>query len=103
MLTLFVTLTLENLPDQIALGRRLSDWTILHFVSYALVAAVLIFNILIGVVINSLEEARAIGAARERADRLERADPDEPVIEERIAEMREALARLAVDVRRGRV
>jgi voltage-gated sodium channel len=103
MLTLFVTLTLENLPDQIALGRRLSDWTILYFVSYALVAAFLIFNILIGVVINSLEEARAIEAARERADRLERTDPDEPVIEERIAEVREALDRLEADVRRGRL
>ena len=59
MLTLFVALTLENLPEQLALGRELSDWTILYFVSYALVAAFLVFNILIGVVINSLEEARA--------------------------------------------
>jgi voltage-gated sodium channel len=103
MLTLFVTLTLENLPDQIALGRELSDWTILYFVSYALVAAFLIFNILIGVVINSLEEARAIEHARERADRLEDADPEEPVVEERIAEVREALDRLEADVKRGRV
>jgi voltage-gated sodium channel len=103
MLTLFVTLTLENLPDQIALGRELSDWTILYFVSYALIAAFLLFNILIGVVINSLEEARAIEHARERADRLEHGDPDEPVIEERIAEVRDALDRLEADVRRGRV
>ena len=103
MLTLFVTLTLENLPDQIAMGRRLSDWTILYFVSYSLVAAFLIFNILIGVVINSLEEARAIEHARERADRLEHGDPEEPVIEERIAEVREALDRLEADVKRGRV
>ena len=103
MLTLFVTLTLENLPDQIALGRELSDWTILYFVSYALVAAFLIFNILIGVVINSLEEARAIEHARERADRLEHADSEEPVVEERIAEVREALDRLEADVKRGRV
>ncbi len=76
MLTLFVTLTLENLPDQIALGRALSDWTILYFISYALIAAFLIFNILIGVVINSLEEARAIEHARERADRLEHGDAE---------------------------
>jgi voltage-gated sodium channel len=103
MLTLFVTLTLENLPDQIALGRELSEWTILYFVSYALVAAFLLFNILIGVVINSLEEARAIEHARERADRLEHGDPEEPVIEERIAEVREALDRLEADVKRGRV
>jgi voltage-gated sodium channel len=103
MLTLFVTLTLENLPGQIALGRRLSDWTILYFVSYALVAAFLIFNILIGVVINSLEEARAIEHARERTDRLEHGDPEEPVIEERIADVREALDRLEADVKRGRL
>jgi voltage-gated sodium channel len=103
MLTMFVTLTLENLPDQIALGRELSDWTILYFVSYALIAGFLLFNILIGVVINSLEEARAIEHARERADRLEHGDPAEPVIEERIAEVRDALDRLEADVKRGRV
>jgi voltage-gated sodium channel len=102
MLTLFVTLTLENLPDQLALGRELSEWTIVYFVSYALVAAFLIFNILIGVVINSLEEARAIEHARERADRLERGEPDEPVVEERIVELREALDRLEADLRRER-
>jgi voltage-gated sodium channel len=103
MLTLFVTLTLENLPQQIALGRELSDWTILYFVSYALVAAFLIFNILIGLVINSLEEARAIEHARERAYRLEHGDPEEPVVEERMAEVREALDRLEADIKRGRV
>ncbi len=102
MLTLFVTLTLENLPDQLALGRELSEWTIVYFVSYALVAAFLLFNILIGVVINSLEEARAIEHARERADRLERGEPAEPVIEERIVELRDALDRLEADLTRVR-
>jgi voltage-gated sodium channel len=90
MLTLFVTLTLENLPDQLALGRELSDWTIIYFVSYALLAAFLIFNILIGVVINSLEEARTIEHARERADRLE----------DRLADVRAALDLLETEVRR---
>jgi voltage-gated sodium channel len=33
MLTLFVTLTLENLPEQIKLGRELSEWTLLYFIS----------------------------------------------------------------------
>src|ERR1044072_5832041 len=79
MLTLSVTLTLENLPEQIPLGRELSDWTIVYFVSYALIAAFLIFNILIGAVINSLEEARAIGHARARADRPEARAAAEPV------------------------
>ena len=102
MLTLFVTLTLENLPEQIELGRGLSDWTLIYFISYALIAAFLIFNILIGVVINSLEEARAIEHARERADRIEHGDPAEPVLEERIAEMRQALDALEADLKRAR-
>jgi len=101
MLTLFVTLTLENLPDQLALGRELSDWTILYFVSYALVAAFLIFNILIGVVINSLEEARAIEHARERADALEHGGPAGPTVEERVLAVREALDDLEADLKRS--
>jgi voltage-gated sodium channel len=100
MLTLFVTLTLENLPQQLAMGRELSDWTILYFVSYALVAAFLIFNILIGVVINSLEEARAIEHARERAYALEHGGAAAPTVEERVAAVRDALDELEADLRR---
>jgi len=99
MLTLFITLTLENLPEQIALGRDLSDWTLLYFISYALIAAFLIFNILIGVVINSLEEARAIENARERADRLEQGGDAGPTVDDRIADVRAALDALEADVR----
>ncbi len=98
MLTLFVTLTLENLPEQIALGRELSEWTLLYFISYALVAAFLLFNILIGVVINSLEEARVIEAARERADRIEHGGDAGPSVEERIAAVREALDELEAEL-----
>lgn len=98
MLTLFVTLTLENLPEQIAVGRELSDWTIFYFVSYALIAAFLIFNILIGVVINSLEEARAIEHARERADRLEHGAAG-LTLEERVAVVRDALDELEADLK----
>lgn len=98
MLTLFVTLTLENLPDQIALGRALSEWTLVYFISYAMVAAFLIFNILIGVVINSLEEARAIEHARERLDRIEQGEVG-PTPEERIAAVREALDELEADLK----
>ncbi|HVF79732.1 MAG TPA: ion transporter [Solirubrobacteraceae bacterium] len=100
MLTLFVTLTLENLPDQLALGRELSDWTIIYFVSYALVAAFLIFNILIGVVINSLEEARAIEHARERADAVAQGRDTGPTLEERVLAVREALEDLEEEVKR---
>ncbi len=39
MLTLFVMLSLENLPDNIELGLELSTWTVLYFVSYTVLAA----------------------------------------------------------------
>jgi voltage-gated sodium channel len=101
MLTLFVMLSLENLPQNIELGRELSDWTILYFVSYALIAAFLLFNILIGIVINSLEEARAIEHARERADTRERGGaPPEVTIEERLAGLRGAIDELEADLKR---
>jgi voltage-gated sodium channel len=38
----------------------MSDWTLLFYVSYVLVASFLIFNLFIGIVINSMEEARTI-------------------------------------------
>ena len=69
MLTLFVMLSLENLPANIEMGRELSDWTIIYFVSYAMIAAFLIFNLLIGVVINSLEEAQEAEFQREQDER----------------------------------
>ena len=38
MVTMFVLLTLENLPVYIEKGQELSDWTLLFYVSYVLVA-----------------------------------------------------------------
>jgi voltage-gated sodium channel len=100
MLTMFNLLTLENFPTYVEEGRRVSDWTVIFFISYALIAAFLIFNILIGVVINSLEEARAIEHQRERTERLAQGGPAEPMLEERIAEVRLALDQLEADLKR---
>ena len=73
MLTLFVMLSLENLPENIDMGLELSSWTVLYFISYTLLAAFLIFNLLIGVVINSLEQAHELEWRREQDERRERA------------------------------
>lgn len=70
MLNLFVMLSLENLPDNLREGMAVHSWSWIYFVSYALMASFLLLNILIGVVINSLEEARAIEHRREREARL---------------------------------
>ena len=98
MLTLFVTLTLRTCPSRSSWPRAVGV-DALYFISYAMLAAFLIFNILIGVVINSLEEARAIEHARERMDRYEHGETA-PTPEERIATVREALDELEADLKR---
>ncbi|WP_432969397.1 ion transporter [Dactylosporangium sp. CA-233914] len=60
VLTLFVLLSLENLPDLIQQGVELSPWTLVYYVSYVLLTANLLMNILIAVIVNSMEEARRL-------------------------------------------
>lgn len=85
MLTLFVMLSLENLPQNIEMGLELSSWTVLYFISYTLLAAFLIFNLLIGVVINSLEQAHELEWRRERDERRERAGGTDEADDRRVA------------------
>lgn len=70
MLTMFIMLTLENLPDNIAMGQEVSQWTILFFISYAVTMSFLIFNLFIGIVLGSMEEARAVDRAKHETDDL---------------------------------
>ncbi len=104
MVTMFVLLTLENLPAYIERGQDLSDWTLLFFVSYVLLASFLIFNLFIGIVINSMEEARAIELHRSEREILEDDDTDHEqahavVLDERLRAMRSALDELEREVR----
>ena len=70
MLTLFVLLTLENFPVYLDQGMAIHPWSWGYFVSFALVAAFIVLNILIGVVLNSMEEARALERRRVEGVRL---------------------------------
>ncbi len=100
MLTLFTTLTLENFPDQLAAGREVTGWAIPFFLSYVLVGAFLVLNLLIGVVINSMEEARGIEAERALGDRIEHGEaPPEPELADRLASLRQELEAVERDVR----
>jgi voltage-gated sodium channel len=104
MVTMFVLLTLENLPAYIERGQALSDWTLLFYVSYVLLASFLIFNLFIGIVINSMEEARAIELHRaERAllvdDTADDERAHEVVLEERLRALRAAVEELEREVR----
>lgn len=84
MLTLFVLLSLENLPTYVEEAQAVHPWSWVYFVTFALLASFLLLNLLIGIVINSMEQARAIEAERERRER-----PD--ALRDRIATVRAAL------------
>ena len=88
MLTLFVLLTLENFPVYLEQGMEIHSWSWIYFVSFALVAVFLVLNVLIGIVINSLEEARALERRRIEGD----------AIADRIATIRSALDDLEHDL-----
>ena len=95
MLTMFVGLTLENLPDNIERGREITDWALPFWISFALLAAFLLFNLFIGIVINSLEEARAIELQRMEA---EDDDPHDRVLAERVLELRRVVDELEREI-----
>ncbi|WP_099038635.1 ion transporter [Mycobacterium neglectum] len=91
MLTMFVMLTLENFPDNVAMGQEISQWTILFFISYVLLASFLIFNLFIGIVLNSMEEARAADRKEhEKDDLLERLRDARAALEDAERELQKA-------------
>jgi voltage-gated sodium channel len=108
MLTLFVMLTLENFPAYMDAGMEVHPWSWVYFVSFILIAAFVVINVLIGIVLNSMEEAREAerrNAVRERlgAQRPGMVDPDAsaPVVE-RIGILRAALDELEAELSAGR-
>jgi len=58
MLSLFILLTLEGFPELLAEAQAVTPWAPLFFLSYVLIAAFVVFNLLIGIVINSMDQAR---------------------------------------------
>jgi voltage-gated sodium channel len=107
MLTLGKLLTLENFPDYVEAGMNVHPWTWVYFFSYALLASFLLLNLLIGIVINSLEEARAIEHREEREERRAaeaaavEAEEHEEAIERRITALRDALEDLEIEIAAG--
>ncbi len=59
MLNLFIVLTLESWPDLLRDAQEVHPASWIYFVSYVLIASFLVINMLIGIVINSMEEVRA--------------------------------------------
>lgn len=105
MLTLFLLMTLEGLQDAVYSGLSISRLSILYYGSYVMLASFVLVNVLIGVVLNSLDEARELDTAAlddarrppgdgelgARAAMVSLPAPDPAVLAERIAGMRSAL------------
>jgi voltage-gated sodium channel len=98
MLTLFVMLTLEDFPIYMEAGMDVHRWSWVYFVTFVLIAAFMILNVLIGIVLNSLEEAREL--ERRRGLGIEADEEISPApVAERIAMLRAALTELEDELR----
>ena len=58
LLSLFRTLTLEDWTDLMYTGMELYPWAWVFFVSFVLLATFIVFNMLIGIILSSMEDAR---------------------------------------------
>ncbi len=57
MLTLFLLLSLDGITDTLRAGRDVTEWAVLYYVSYMVAACFLLTNLLVGVVLNALQDA----------------------------------------------
>jgi voltage-gated sodium channel len=107
MLTLFVMLTLENFPQYMDAAMDVEPWAWIYYVSFVLVAAFIVLNVLIGIVLNAMEEAREL--ERRRALRERHGGASAPAIDpeahapvaEGIAILRNALDELELELAVG--
>lgn len=103
VLTLFVLLSLETLPQLIEQGMALSPWTLVYYISYVLITANLLLNILIAVIVNSMEEARRLEMTERMAiDEDQDGVPDEIdriAISQRLDDLRGLVAELEKELR----
>ncbi|MCW8217347.1 ion transporter [Streptomyces griseolus] len=100
VLTLFLLMILDGIGDAIHAGLEISRWSLLYYASYVLLASFVLVNVLVGVVITSLEEAREMEREEEPP---EVPDPtpvpeDQRLLLERVTAARRALDALERDL-----
>lgn len=87
MLTLFAILTLEGWVEIQETALSYSEWSWVFFVSFILISSFVLINMVIAVLINGVDEARARAAAeRKAAERVE----DQPLLD-RLESLREGI------------
>ncbi|MFF0221538.1 ion transporter [Streptomyces sp. NPDC004629] len=101
VLSLFLLMTLDGIGDAVRAGLEVSRWSLLYYASYVLLASFVLVNVLIGVVLTSLEEARELERDESPARRPAPVAPEERRhLAERIATARRALDDLERDLQR---
>ncbi|WP_224058135.1 ion transporter [Streptomyces kanamyceticus] len=91
VITLFVLMTLDGLGEAVRAGLDISPWSFAYYASYVLLSSFLLVNLLIGVVINSLDQARV---SEETFNASQAPKPDPAAIHESIAALRAGLDQL---------
>lgn len=94
LLSLFRTLTLEDWTDLMYTAMEAYPWAWLYFVSFVLLATFIIFNMLIGIILTSMEEAK------ERV-LLEHLAPQELEVHERVKQIKAQLEELEKSLKRN--
>ena len=97
LLTLFQVLTLEGWNEVLAKEMKLTPWSWVYFVSFVLLATFVVLNVVIAVVVNSIDEAHAIEAESKRRERI-LADPDHASLYTKIEALKQALDDLEQEV-----
>lgn len=99
VLTLFLLMTLDGIGDAVHAGLDISRWSLLYYGSYVLLASFVLVNVLIGVVITSLEEAREMDG-RDAAPPEREDEERQRLLLSRVAAARRALAELEEELGR---
>ena len=100
MLSLFQILTLENWPQYLDAGQAIHPASWIFFVSYVLIASFLVINILIAIIINSMEEVQEAEHEAER-EAIDAEIGGDGSVSERLAEIRHALDKLETQLAEG--
>jgi voltage-gated sodium channel len=104
MLTLFTVLTLEGWNEVLFSAQDVTRFAWIFFVSFVLIGAFLVINVLIAIIINAIEEAREAEKVEQMEERLSLAaaegeEPDRVAsLIDRVRGLRSSLADLELEL-----
>ena len=97
LLTLFQILTLEGWNEVLDKEMEFSSWSWIYFVSFVLIGTFVVLNVVIAIIVNSMDEVRAMELERERKELVGAAlsdGEDDDRLHERLHALRGALDEL---------